>query len=574
MYVLPIPRRMTVSEERIRPGTPALKTDDPQIALFAGELDKNGDFPVSFTACGCGEPEKYKLTLGAGGADIRYGDIEGAFRAFTTLKQILAQADENGCVNACEIEDQPSFLRRGYSLDISRGKIPKLESLKKLVDRMAAVKYNELQLYLDSFAVAYKNFPEYTADTQPLTLDEIKQLAEYCKERFVHLVPNQNTFGHMHAWTAKPEIAPLAITGKDGKPSGTLNPLDPRSVAFVDKMLDGYVQLFDSDRCNIGMDETVELGMNETKEECDAKGVGAVYTEYLGKICDLVTNKYGMAPMFWDDIIFKHPEQLDNVPKNAIVMQWGYETEHHYDRNCRRISESGRRFYVCPGTSMWGSITGRSNNALVNITSAAENGAYYGAEGFLLTEWGDDGHPQFPATAEFPFTLGAAVSWNCMSHDHEIAYDERKKLVRVVKEYLNDFVYNAKGTNFSDLVYRMGNFYLLEKELLFNGTRLWDILHRPERAEADDPYYYRRVRDYMQALRDELAQIDADPAAKRRILLNCDTVVVLSRVASEGKNADISRELDRVIEEYKSLWLEENHEKGVEIFVRFLDSMK
>ncbi|MBQ7161684.1 MAG: family 20 glycosylhydrolase [Clostridia bacterium] len=574
MYVLPIPQKMTVGENKVKVKAASLSADDPRISDFAGDLDRGGEFPVSFELCGCGVPERYRLTIDQNGVRIRYGDLEGAFRAYTTLKQILAQADENGEVNACEIEDQPAFRRRGYSLDISRGKIPKLESLKKLADRMAALKYNELQLYLDSFAVAYKHYPGYTADTQPLTLGEIKELHDYCKARFIHMVPNQNTFGHMHAWTAKPEIAPLAITGKDGKPSGTLNPLDPRSLEFVDSMLDGYVQLFDSDRCNIGMDETVELGMNETKEECDKKGVGAVYTEYLSKVCGLVTEKYGMAPMFWDDIIFKHPEQLDNVPENAIVMQWGYETEHHYDRNCRRISESGRRFYVCPGTSMWGSVTGRTNNAIVNITSAAENGALYGAEGFLLTEWGDDGHPQFPATAEFPFTLGAAVSWNCMSHDHEEAYDQRKKLIRTIKEYLDEFVYGAKGSGFADTVCRMGNFYLLEKELVFNGTQLWDILHKPERKESDHPYYYRRVYEYMSELRSRLAAIDADPAAKSRILVNCDTVLAFASVAADGKTEENGRELDRIIAEYKKLWLEENHEKGMEIFVRFLESLK
>ena len=573
MFVLPVPQKMTVGSDRVKIGPTSLVCDDARIASFAGELDRKGTFPVSFALCGCKKPEHYTLTLDTSGVRITYGDLEGAFRAFTTLKQILSQA-ENGESEQVEIEDYPSIKNRGYMLDISRGKIPKIEYLYGLVDRMAELKYNELQLYLDYFAVAYKHFPEYVKDTQPLTLEEIKSLHEYCKERFIKLVPNQNTFGHMHAWTAKPELAHLAITGANGKPSGTLNPLDPGSLEFVDRMLDGYVDLFDADRCNIGMDETVELGLNETREACDERGVGAIYTEYLAKVCALVTEKYRKAPMFWDDIIFKHPDQLKNVPKNAIVMQWGYETEHHYDRNCRRISESGLRFYVCPGSSMWCSITGRSQNSLVNITSAAENGAYYGAEGFLLTEWGDDGHPQFPATAFLPFAVGAAASWNCMSHDAESAYGQRTHLLKACREYLNRSVYHAKNTDFADIVYRMGNFYLLEKDLRHNGTLLWHFTHHPEQFADEQKPYFGRVCEYMKNIRAELAASDADEKSKKQAIHDCDTVIVISQILSSGKSAATAAELDRLIAEYKELWEADNHPAGEEIFVRFLESQK
>ena len=572
MNILPIPQKMTVGEDKVRLGEFALICDDPKIKGFAAEFDCGGDYAVAFAHDGALGAQAYTLKLGADGAKIAYGDIAGAFYAVQTMRQIAAQV-ENGCVEAVEIEDAPSIANRGYMLDISRGKIPKIEYLLRLVDLMAALKYNELQLYLDSFAIAYKNYPEYVKDTQPLTLDELHRLDDYCKARFIRFVPNQNTFGHMHAWTAKPEIAPLAITGKDGRPSGTLDPLKPESVEFIDSILDGWFNEFDSDRANVGMDETVELGMNETKAACDERGVGAVYTEYLGKICSLVTEKYGKTPMFWDDIIFKHPEQLENVPANAIVMQWGYETEHHYDRNSRRISESGRRFYVCPGTSMWGSITGRSNNALLNITTAAECGAYYGAEGFLLTEWGDDGHPQFPETSLFPLTVGAAASWNCMSHDHEIAYDQRRGMVRACKWYLDRFCYKSSG-GFADIVFRMGNFYLLERDLTFNGTQLWDFTHHPEKMSDDCRVYFDHIVRYMEGLLNEFMDCDGDEEAKSAILCNSEIVITLASILADGKSRATSQQLDTLIKQYRRLWLRDNHERGVEIFIKFLESQK
>ena len=571
MYVLPIPLKMTVGETFFAVGATALRCDDGRIRAFAAGLDRGGDYAVTFAKEPHPSPEHYTVSVAADGVRVGYSELEGAYRAYTTVAQILAQT-EDGKLPQIEIEDRPSIPNRGYMLDISRGKIPKLENLKKLVDLMAALKYNQLQLYLDSFAVAYRNFPEYTADTQPLTLDEIKELRDYCAARFIKMVPNQNSFGHMSVWTAKPELSHLAITGKDGKPSQTLNPLLPETLEFIDRVFDGYVDLFDCEYANVGMDETVDLGMNETKDECDKKGVGRVYVEYLAKVCRLITEKYGKTPMFWDDIVFKHPEELPNVPENAIFMQWGYETEHHYERNCRRISELGRRFYVCPGTSMWGSVTGRSNNALVNITSAAEAGAYNGAEGFLLTEWGDDGHPQFPAVTWLPFAVGAAASWNCMDHDAEVAYGQRTQMLEAVKSYLDDNVYKSKG--FADLLYRMGNYYLLEPRLHFNCTYLnYLIRHRDAVTEADK-FAYMKIYDHMAVLGRELDAHNADERCKREARLNCDTVMLLCRTVFEEKNAALAADLDALAARYRALWCEENHEKGVEIFIDLLNSFK
>ena len=567
MYIIPNPQKITLEQESFSYSGSLLTCDDEKIKSFA-----DFNLPLFFNKIESDKAEFYSIISAKDGVYIKYGDIEGAYRACATLDQIVAQCGDT--FPKIEIEDWPAIKNRGYMLDISRGKIPNIEELYKLIDRMSALKYNQLQLYLDSFPVAYKNYPEYTKDTEPLTLNELIELNEYAKAHFVKLVPNQNTFGHMKAWTQKPEIAPLAITGKDGEPSQTLNPLNPKTIDFIDSVFDGYIDIFDSDIVNVGMDETVDLGKNETKEECDKLGVGKVYTNYLNKICDLVSTKYHMTPMFWDDIIFKHPEELDNIPKNAIVGQWGYEQEHQYDRNCRRISERGLRFYVCPGTSMWGSFTGRTDNAVFNIWNAAECGAYYGAEGFLLTEWGDDGFPQFTSTSYFPFVFGGAVSWNILNHSNEFAYDPRNKLIDECKEYLNDFLYDAHGTDFAEIVYRMGNYYLLDRELHFNGTKLYHYTMNPDQIPEGKASCYGEIAAYMTSLREKLAKIDADPQAKEEILLNCDMVIALASVIANGKSDYTDFEISRIQKEYKTLWLKSNHEKGVELFINILEKAK
>ena len=57
-----------------------------------------------------------------------------------------------------------------------------------------------------------------------LNAQDIKELEAYCHARFIDLVPNQNSFGHMYQWLKNPELSHLAVAPEGGK-GGTINPL-------------------------------------------------------------------------------------------------------------------------------------------------------------------------------------------------------------------------------------------------------------------------------------------------------------------------------------------------------------
>src|SRR5206468_977052 len=135
------------------------------------------------------------------------------------------------------------------------------------------------------------------------------------------------------------------------------------------------------------------------------------------KVNDLV-RAHGRAMMFWGDIIVTKPELIADVPKDAIALEWGYEADHPFDRDGLHVAQAGVPFYVCPGTSSWNSIAGRTGNALANLKNAAENGLKHGAIGYLVTDWGDNGHLQYLPTSYLGFAAGAAFSW-CLSTNQD-----------------------------------------------------------------------------------------------------------------------------------------------------------
>jgi hypothetical protein len=115
---------------------------------------------------------------------------------------------------------------------------------------------------------------------------------------------------------------------------------------------------------------------------------------------------------FWGDIVVQHPELVRELPRDAVALEWGYEADHPFAEHAGLFAESGLEFYVCPGTSSWQSIAGRTQNALANVRNAAEHGHRAGARGLLVTDWGDRGHLQPPAASALGIAAAAEFAWS------------------------------------------------------------------------------------------------------------------------------------------------------------------
>jgi N-acetyl-beta-hexosaminidase len=101
--------------------------------------------------------EGYKIKIHTKGIEIFAAADAGMYYAKQTLKELTAIYGKR--LPTCLIEDWPDFKRRGVYLDCSRGKVPKLNTLKELVLRLAGWKINELQLYIENVFI-FKKHPD------------------------------------------------------------------------------------------------------------------------------------------------------------------------------------------------------------------------------------------------------------------------------------------------------------------------------------------------------------------------------------------------------------------------------
>ncbi len=438
---------------------------------------------LSVVPGGVRHPQGYELAITPEGIHVVAATAAGAFYAACTLVQLLEYACQTPTSSftlpALRISDWPDFPARGVMLDVSRDRVPTMAALLDLVDTLACWKVNQLQLYTEH-TFAYRNHPEVWAEASPLTGEEILALDAYCRERFIELAPNQNSFGHMARWLCHPRYSSLAETtgawvtpwGETRQGGFSLCPLDPGSLELVRDLYDDLLPHFSSRMVNVGCDETFDLGQGRSREACQARGRGRVYLDFLLQIYREVRAR-GRTMQFWGDIIVQHPELIADLPRDTIALEWGYEEDHPFGAHGEQFAAASIPFYVCPGTSSWDSIAGRTENALGNLRSAAENGLRHGAAGYLNTDWGDLGHWQPPPVSYLGLAYGAAVSWACEANrDLDVAPVLSRHAFR-----------DATGT-MGRVAYDLGNAYLQTGILTPNSTALFWILHRPPESIA------------------------------------------------------------------------------------------
>ena len=318
--------------------------------------------------------EGYQLTTSASnGVVITANDPAGLFYGVQTFIQLLPAAIESKSVvkniswsvPAVEITDYPRFGWRGLMFDISRHYFNK-EQIKQYINTMVKYKYNMLHLTLsndEGWRVEIKSLPKLNSvgswrvdrtgtfgnfipptDDEPrnyggyLTHEDVRELVQYAKDRFINILPEIDVPGHSLAAIASyPEL--VCTPGKYRVRSGekimewpanahfyglidnSLCPANEKVYEFLDKVFTEVAQLFPFEYIHMGGDETAR----NFWEKSDAvkalmkreklKNLDEVQS-YFTKRVEKIINSKGKKMIGWDEI-------LDGgLAPNAAVMSW------------------------------------------------------------------------------------------------------------------------------------------------------------------------------------------------------------------------------------------------------------
>jgi hexosaminidase len=329
---------------------------------------------------------------------------QGLFYGVQTLRQLLREDDGKLICPAVAIRDWPSMEWRGVQDDISRGPIPTEDFMKRQIRTLAAYKVNLFALYMEH-VFDFASQPLLAPKEAALTPKEINALVDYAKKLYVTILPEQQTFGHLHHMLKYELYSDVAE-----RPHGhVLTPTKEQSYDIVKAMYADLVPLFPGPFLHVGGDETFELGHGQTAARVAAVGLGRVYVDHMQKVFAIL-QPYHKQLMFWGDIALKYPQLLGVLPKDMIAVPWDYDAKPSYESIIKPYRDAGLRVIVAPGANTWSQLWPNMDVGYINIRNFVRDGQKLGAMGMLNTTWNDDGEALY-GMAWPTLIFGAAAGW-------------------------------------------------------------------------------------------------------------------------------------------------------------------
>mgnify|MGYP004468580497 FL=1 len=175
---------------------------------FSGELTVEEKY-VSQIEGAKFQEEAYHLLITKKGILLEATTPKGMYWGRQTLEQLKTTKNKKIYLPQCDITDWPAFRIRGFMHDVGRSYIP-VEELKREISLLSRYKINVFHWHLtenQAWRLESKRYPELNAPENMerekgkfYTLEEARQLVEFCKQHQVLLIPEIDMPGHSAAF--------------------------------------------------------------------------------------------------------------------------------------------------------------------------------------------------------------------------------------------------------------------------------------------------------------------------------------------------------------------------------------
>lgn len=189
--LLPMPQKVSFTGKYVRAGVPVREVLVPEVP--------GAEF----------QDEAYHLTVGRDGVTIEAVTRQGLYWGRQTMGQLAVSRRGRKCLPQCEITDWPAFRMRGFMHDTGRSFIP-LDELKHEIALLSSFKVNVFHWHLtenQAWRLESRHYPQLNAAQNMLreqgrfyTLDEARELVNFCREHHVLLIPEIDMPGHSAAF--------------------------------------------------------------------------------------------------------------------------------------------------------------------------------------------------------------------------------------------------------------------------------------------------------------------------------------------------------------------------------------
>ena len=376
-------------------------------SIYAGSLPAG--VPADAVMPEAMKPEGYAIIPDGKGLAVTAATDSGIFYALQTVKQLVTGYGAGAVLHTAKIRDWPAMKYRGLDDDLSRGPVTTLEFEKKLIRTLAAYKVNIYSPYFEHTA-AYASNPLIAPPGGSISAADAAALVAYARPYHVTIVPEQEAFGHLHNALIQEQYQSLAET-----PHGAvLSPTQPGSIGLIKQEFAELAAEYPGPFLHVGADETVDLGLGQTKADVDARGLGQVYLDFMQQVFTALQPLHRKL-LFWGDIAVGSPDLLKTMSPDfkdsTIAIAWEYDPQPKgYAKFLTPFTNAGFETWVSPSVHNYRVVYPDNNLTLLNIQQFTRDGQKLGSTGQLNTIWNDDGEGLFNQDW-YGILFGAAAAW-------------------------------------------------------------------------------------------------------------------------------------------------------------------
>lgn len=270
-----------------------------------------------------------------------------------------------------------------------RTQVHTMDALKELAQKVAAKGFTAMLLEYEATFPFEKHAT--LRNRYAFTREEIKDYVDFCGKLGLDVIPLQNCMGHAQYILRHDRYSVLR---EDNADMSQVCPLKIKEAVPVFEEIFGEVAaLHPSKYFHIGCDETFLLGKcGQCSVYAAEHGKSKLFVEYVKAMCRIVLDM-GKIPVIWADIILKYPENLGELPKELIYLDWNYGWDVNRFGKISNLTDAG--------VNLWGGTALRSGpddiyltqwekhfNNLRDYVPFARRSGY---QGIVQTSWSTSG---------------------------------------------------------------------------------------------------------------------------------------------------------------------------------------
>ncbi|RGQ63333.1 beta-N-acetylhexosaminidase [Mediterraneibacter gnavus] len=324
---------------------------------------------------------------------IYYSQKAHFFRGVSLLLQ-------NKAKEQFTIEETANFESNGIMMDCSRNCVPKVETIKKYIMRLAEFGMNRLYLYMED-TMEIDGYPYWGYLRGRLTKRELKECDAYGRLFGVTLIPCIQTLAHLRSALKQP----MFDAYKDIDDILLLQDENTRNL--LKDILKTVAECFSGGIVHLGMDEAANLGRGRFLDKYgyhEPSKIMKLHLEWLEVMC----KELNLKPMIWSDMYLKlnfgvedyyslsedaEPRNKENMSDKIALCYWDYYNEgiEFYKKYIRLHQKLGNPVIFAGGAWTWNGIAPGISKALLSTKDALTACCEMRINDVFCTVWMDNG---------------------------------------------------------------------------------------------------------------------------------------------------------------------------------------